>query len=360
MLTISVKYVKIKAVIYMSNFYDGTKLLSMKDINGKTPEIFICTSNRTAGKTTYFSRLLVNRFLKKGKKFCLIYRYSYELDNCHEKFFKDIHNLFFKNYEMTAEKVGRVFNSLFINDEHCGYAVALNSSDSIKKYSHMFSDVESLFMDEFQSETNHYCSKEIEKFISVHTSMARGNGKQIRYLPVFMCGNPVSILNPYYVQLGISDRLKDNTKFLRGDGFVLEQGFNQSASSAMISSGFNRAFSNNKYVAYSSQGVYLRNNNAFIDSPKGFNNYIATLRYEGIDYSIREYPQLNLLYCGTSVDHSFSPKIAVTTEDHQINYVMLKSYIYIIDTLRYYFDEGLFRFKNQSCKEAVLKALAYY
>ena len=42
-----------------SNYYDGTKLLSLKDINGKTPEVFMCTSNRSAGKTTYFNRLVV-------------------------------------------------------------------------------------------------------------------------------------------------------------------------------------------------------------------------------------------------------------------------------------------------------------
>ena len=82
-------------------FYDGTKLLSMKDINGNTPEVFLCTSNRNAGKTTYFNRLMVNRWIKKQEKFCLIYRFSYELDDVDEKFFKDIGGLFFKCVECT-------------------------------------------------------------------------------------------------------------------------------------------------------------------------------------------------------------------------------------------------------------------
>lgn len=34
-------------------FYDGAKLLSLKDIDGNTPEIYMCTSNRNGGKTTY-------------------------------------------------------------------------------------------------------------------------------------------------------------------------------------------------------------------------------------------------------------------------------------------------------------------
>ena len=42
---------------FMGQYYDGTKLLSLKDRNGKVPEIYMCTTNRTGGKTTYFNRL---------------------------------------------------------------------------------------------------------------------------------------------------------------------------------------------------------------------------------------------------------------------------------------------------------------
>ena len=52
----------------MSKYYDGTKLLSMLDINGNKPEIYMCTTNRTGGKTTYFGRLCINRFLDKNEK----------------------------------------------------------------------------------------------------------------------------------------------------------------------------------------------------------------------------------------------------------------------------------------------------
>lgn len=86
------------------SYYDGTKLLSLKDINGNLPEIYICTSNRSAGKTTYFSRLCVNRFLKNNEKFALIYRYNYELDDIVDKFFKDIQSLFFSSHNMTAKR----------------------------------------------------------------------------------------------------------------------------------------------------------------------------------------------------------------------------------------------------------------
>lgn len=344
----------------MQEYYDGTKLLSLKDINGKTPEIFLCTTNRTGGKTTYFSRLCVNRFLDKKDKFGILYRFNYELDDCADKFFKDIRNLFFPNYVMTSKrKASGIFHELYLNDVHCGYAISLNSADQLKKYSHLFSDIKRLFFDEFQSETNRYCSDEVKKFISVHTSIARGIGKQVRYVPVYMCANPISLINPYYVELGISNRLHESTKFLKGDGFVLEQGFVDSASKAQRTSGFNRAFASNSYVAYSAEAVYLNDNKAFIDKPSGAGRYLATIKYKSTEYAIREYPEEGIIYCDDKADKSFRYKITVTTDDHDINYVMLHKNDAFLTSLRFYFEHGCFRFKDLRCKEAVLMSLSY-
>ena len=66
----------------MTKFYDGTKLLSLKDINGNTPEIYISTSNRSAGKTTFFNKLCFNKYLKNGEEFMILYRFNYELSEC--------------------------------------------------------------------------------------------------------------------------------------------------------------------------------------------------------------------------------------------------------------------------------------
>lgn len=341
-------------------FYDGTKLLSMKDINGKTPEIYMCTSNRSAGKTTYFSRYCVKKFLEGKGKFGLIYRFNYELDDCADKFFKDIGSLFFKGMIMESKRrASGIFHELFLDGKSCGYAVSLNSCDQLKKYSHLFSDIERIIFDEFQSENNHYCSEEVRKFISLHTTIARGQGQHVRYVPVFMLSNPVSIINPYYVEMHISERLKDDTKFLRGNGFVLEQGFVKSASDSILSSGFNSAFGDNKYVSYSAECIYLNDSQAFIDSPSGYSRYIGTLKYGGKDYGIREYPELGIIYCDDRADSTFKFKITVTTDDHSVNYVMLKNNDLFLSNLRYFFEKGCFRFKDLKCKEVLLKALSY-
>jgi hypothetical protein len=342
------------------SFYDGTKLLSLKDINGEKPEIYMCTSNRSAGKTTYFNRLCVNRFIKYKEKFCVLYRFNYELADCADKFFKDGGGLFFPDYYMTSKNRAKgVYHELYLNEEPCGYAITINAADSVKKMSHLFSDTVRMIFDEFQSETNHYCPDEVNKFISIHTSIARGAGKQSRYVPVYMISNPVTLLNPYYTQMGIADRLTEKTKFLRGEGYVLEQGYNEAASNAQKESAFNRAFNKSNYMLYNSEGTYLNDNKAFIEKMTGASRYICTIKYEENNYGIREFVDSGIVYCDDKPDMSFPTKITVTTADHEINYIMLKRNDIFLTGLRFYFEKGCFRFKNIRCKEAVLKCLTY-
>lgn len=342
------------------SFYDGSKLLSMKDLSGEKPEIYICTSNRSAGKTTWFTKYVVNQYIKKDKKFAFLYRFKYELDDCADKIFKDVQTLFFPDHFLKSEKrADGVYHELYLNDASCGYVLCLNSADQIKKLSHFFSDISCMIFDEFQSETNTYCSNEISKFQSIHTSIARGQKKQVRYVPVYMISNPITLLNPYYIAMGISDRIRTNTKFLKGNGYVLEQGFNESAAKLQESSGFNRAFAKTQYTAYAAQGIYLNDNQAFIDSPTGKGRYLATLRYNGIDFGVREFAAEGIIYVDKKPDHTYKLKIAVTKEDHTINYILIKQNEFFLSVLRDYFNQGCFRFKDLQCKDALIKAISY-
>ena len=344
----------------MSDFYDGTKLLSMLDINGNQPEIYLTTGNRSIGKTTWFNRYAIKRWKEKHKKFCLIYRWNYELSDCADKFFKDIQRLFFQEDVMTEKRrANGIFVELFLNEQSCGYCVTLNNADSLKKFSHLLSDVEMIIFDEFQSENNHYCPSEINKLLSIHTSIARGNGEQVRRVPLYMMSNKVSLINPYFLSLGISDRLKDDTKYLKGDGFVLEQTFKENVADMQLASGFNRAFKNEDYVAYSAMNVYLNDNDAFIDKPKGESRYVATLKNGNKLYSVRYYYEDNLYYIDKSVDNDFKTKIAFNASSHDSNFVMMNNSSSYVIMLRGIFEKGLIRFKNQECKSAFFEMLKY-
>lgn len=341
-------------------FYDGTKLLSMKDINGLTPEIFISTSNRSAGKTTYYGRMVVNRFKKQGKKFCLLYRFNYELTGCADQFFKDIGHLFFKGDEMTeVKRANGVFVELFLNEQPCGYCISLNFADQIKKKSHLLSDVDSILFDEFQSENNHYCDEEVSKFMSIHTSLARGGGEQVRYLPVYMISNAVSIINPYYLSLGIADRLKTDTNYLKGDGFVLEQGFYQNVANAQKASGFNRAFKNESYLKYAAQNVYLNDNLNLIERMQGLSDYIVTIKKNDRFYGVRRFTDTGLFYIDNRADETYPDKIVPNAVEQEQGYMLLGRSSLLMSSLRLAFERGYVRFRNQECKAVFFDLMKY-
>lgn len=343
-------------------FYSGTKILSMLDANGNRPEIYMVVSNRSGGKTTFFGRMLVNRFKKKGEKFILLYRYKYELDDIKTKFFNDISKLFFKRDIMTQKPILKdSIIELFINKKSCGYAICLNSADAVKKYSHIFSDVTSILFDEFQSETSNYCANELRKFQSIHSSVARGNGEQSRYVPVYMLSNPVTIINPYYVAFGIHTRIDSKTKYLRGNGFVLERVVIESAKKAQQESTFNKAFGDSEYNKYSSSGTELLDNYSFVVGNMDTNSrstYVATLKYNDNTYSIKEFKNEGIVYVDDSTDDTFPRRISVTNSDHEINYIMLKTNDLFISTMRQYYALGIVRFKNLMCQECFLQLVA--
>lgn len=344
----------------MNKYYNCNNLVTKKDLNGNTPEILICVGNRTAGKTTSWVKWALDSWFSERAQFVFLYRYKYELTNCADKIFGDVGALFYRGHTMQDKiRLKGAYSELYIDDSLAGFAIAINSADQIKKNSHIFCKVQKIIFDEFMPEDNNYCPDEMRKFLSIHTSIARGQGEQVRFVQTVLISNPVTVLNPYYAELGIAKRLRPDTKFLRGDGFVLEQNLNSSAAEAQKSSAFNRAFAKNNYIQYAAECESLADNNAFVDRPNGTSKYLATLKYQNKLYAIREYGEVGIIYCSEKADSSFPLKISVTTEDHQINYIMLRQNDFFISTLRYFFERGCFRFENLECKNALLSALSY-
>ena len=341
-------------------FYDGTKLLSMKDKNGHKPEIYMCVGNRTAGKSYFFKRLMLRRYVKNKEKFCILVRFAYELDGVADNFFKDLEQIDFKGHELVGKPFGKdLFVELFFDGKHCGYAAALNTADTIKKYSARFVDVNNIFFDEFQSETGKYCPDELTKFQSMHVSIARGGGKHVRYVPVYMCSNTVTVLNPYFAQFDVTKRLQKDTKFLKGDGWVLENCYVDSAAEALKQSGFARAFANSDYMAFATTNDYLLDNEHFIEKVKGEGWLVLTIVDGSTRVGLWEYREAGLWYVSHKYDPRHPHNIALYTDDHNVNTMMIKLWSKYAQLMRTAFEAGQMRFEDQTCKNIALDFLRY-
>lgn len=350
----------------INGFYSPQRILDTKDIDGNTPELFLVTSNKSAGKTTAFAKKLIDDFINKKHQFIVYYRFANEIYDGGIKFYNDVSRLFFSEYDFKQVIQGAgSYCEIKINDETAGWCLALNLADKLKRMSHFFNNAKQIFFDEFQSETNHYCPSELTKFYALHTALARGNGQQRRYLPIYMCSNPYSLLNPYFVALGISQRLKKDTKILKGHGFVLENDYIESAAKAMETSGFVKAFKSgnsvelNKYAQYSFQGVYMDDSTSLIEKLSGVSHYVMTIVYNGEMYAIRFFPQQCLFYCDDRYDDTFPLKIAFSADDINTEFVYKSAEFEKIKNLRNAFERGKFRFKNAMCKNVIINILKY-
>ena len=107
------------------------------------------------------------------------------------------------------------------------------------------------------------------------------------------------------------------------------------------------------------QNIYLNDNKTFIEKPQGKNIYLATLIYENNFFSLREFTNNGFLYCGQDIDPNCQKKIALTTQDHDINYILIKNNAPLFVYMKTIFEKGAFRFQNLTCKQCILKCLQF-
>lgn len=333
-------------------YYSGEKLLSLRDKNDLPPDIYCAIGNRSSGKTTFFNSRLYRLWKKKKyRKIGLIYRYKYELKDADVQFFDPI-TFRFPHDSVIRDTVNeRGYVSLLSGGDVLGYGFALNSADNLKKVSNVFNDVDILLWDEFQSADGNYCPNEMEKFDRLYTSIARGGGQMRRRVPVICVSNAISLLNPLMHDLGVANSLTPEMKFLRGDGFVLEQNMNLDAVNSINQSGVSRALGRH----ISNDIVYEKDNLSNICKMKGQNFYICTILYKGNMYAIRRYMPQNILYCSEKVDICHKSKF--TKEDETVDMQWISPPT--VEQYRRYFQEGKFYFSSLESKMAVLDFIHY-
>lgn len=346
----------------MANFYNGTKLLNSKDLNGNTPSIFVCDGNKSAGKTVYFSRYLVNRFKKYGEKFILLYRYKNELENVSDKFFNDIRDLFFVNDTMQDEKMenGNYIN-LYLNEKHCGYAMAVNSAYTLKKLSHVFTDSVRIMFDEFQVPKDQYCCNEVDKFITLYDSIARGGGKSTRYVQVIMISNHISALNPYYKAWDCCvevDKITDG--YYKKDGLVIEKVMNTSVVDEKKEIGFYQAFASSKTMAHVLENKSLFENNNFIEEIKlGTFNYICNICCDGHHFALKQVLNNDKVryYFTDKIDPNVNTRFVISALEHNDTSMLVGHNFELIRQIRILFDCGYVRFSDIQTKECAFAFL---
>lgn len=321
----------------------------MKDINENKPEIYICAGNRTAGKTVYFNSYVIRGILKKKfRKFVWLVRNKNELQDLYSQVYEPI-NFLFPDLNFSCGKIfERGYRPILIDEKIVGFGIALRFFEQIKKVSNLFNDVDVILWDEFQLKTvANYLPNEIDALLSIHESIARGEGKMSRYVPLICVGNAISLLAPLYSITDIPMRLKKETKFLRGNGYVLEQVFNKNAAQAQNESIFNQAVNAKEVTEFDYEDDFTS-----VEKIKGKAEYLCTIECDKKNYSIKRFEN-GIYYCSKNIDISCRKKYTIDNpREGWIRPFFLNSY-------RNLYNRGKFKFDSLESRNALIKLLHY-
>lgn len=346
-------------------YYSLYQIYQKKDLKGNKPGIFIITGNRTAGKTTAVLLQLLEEFKETGKRFIIMYRQRYELIDS-SKQFADCLNLYpeFGHAMIDKSIVGGMMREYWLYPQHdsdhpvsCGYGIFLKNPDVIKKYSAMFADCWNILFDEFQTETGKYLENELDKFQSVYMSVSRGGGNQSRGVNVYLLSNDVTLMNPYFIRFGIHKRLKKDTRFIRGDGWIFQYEVNRSAIEALEKNAVNVAFKDTGYSKYSRGIGQLYATSSFISKIPSVSRYIFTIKFNDKEYGVRECVDDGILHISSRVEPNCLTTLVYKQSDYNENNKLMVKNSIVWKRLKMSYEANILRFDDIATKNDIFDIL---
>lgn len=357
-------------------FKESTELLKKwllrPDSEGIMPEIYITMSNRTGGKTYFIAYLLFDLWRRFGTKFALETRTGNELGNVVGGIFSAVMEEFpgFTIEERVA--VPNVYSEIICKydcdedttatdgestkgtkkQEVIGYVLSINASDKIKKFSSEFYDVDIMFLDEFQADR--YLAGEVDKWVNIHMSVARGHGKASRCVPIIMASNSLTIVNPYFALWKLESKIQENTKFYRAPGLSVLRFVNDAVAKQQSESRFNIACTGNKQLESNITNSWLNDNRACVGKPDGSWGrayYIATFIKGDEQFGFRQYEN-GMYYVNRNVDETCTNVYALTVDGME-NVECAKRSV-ALQVMQREFTRGKVRFSDLSCKYVML------
>lgn len=353
----------------MIKWYNNSKLLNMKDKNGNIPEIYIAISNRGAGKTYGFAKYILSQYLDNDDYEVGIFtQCKQDLGNVAKGIFnavlRDIYpdlkikeviernNSFSTIYleTPTGEKDDK--GNAIYKTNIFGYVLPLNSAPKLKEISSKFIDIKIMFFDEFQSP--YIKSRDVDNFIDIHMTVARGGETPARYVPVILSSNSLSINNPFFEAMGINTKIQSDTKFYKGDGFVLERFINEDVAKAQKESGFNKAFKNNRKLLSNVDNAWLNDNYTNVCKPStewGRSFYICTLINGSEKFGIRSYVNTYNWYISRNIDKQCQNIYSLTSASEATAPLLNTSTL--LTTLKSKYYKANLKFSDLSLKETM-------
>ena len=293
-------------------YYDYAKILSYNAFFN------FLIGERGVGKTYGATKFVVKQAINKNSEFVYIRRYKSDLKKSVPKLFDEL----IKNEEFPDNTLTTKGNKFYVDDEIVGYAIALSEANSYKSTN--FSKVKYIIYDEFiiENSSQHYINNEVEVFLSMIETIAR-----MRRVNVFLLGNNVSMINPYFLFFNITQPYNSDIKTYK-DGLILVQVMkNEEYRQAKRESDFGKIVEGTDYSNYAIENQPRFDNKDFIEKKSKNARCTFSFKYKDNIYGVWFDYSVGKIFVST--DASTNICFSCTLEDHSPNtmfYSVAKDY----------------------------------
>lgn len=344
--------------------YNCKKLISTLDAEGQKPTYYVVVSddsNRGAGKTFGFSKLLVDHFMDNGEKMILICRHKGDLGSIASGVLNSYIAYAHPDWSVSETIQSKsTYSKITITigagkdakKMDCGYVIPLRSASEIKNISSHFYDTWAIFFDEFQPLDGMYLRDEPGLLRSIYKSVARGDGHATRYMPIFMSSNTLQFGNPYFKALSLTKAIQRNTRFYRGIGVVFENCEVDGLAEEHAATGIDRAMAG--YLESRGDNMWMLDNETLVTKPNnwGHGRYVATIVYNGEYMGVYSYDQVGYTYVSRQCDKSCKYVYNLTLEGN-LNLPAIKI-SGLLETLRNRLLAGLVRVSDSGIQSILI------
>ena len=301
---------------------------------------------RGVGKSYGIKKIAIKRFIKKNRKFIYLRRYDTELKKSlkNNEFFKDIAS----DDELKDYKLEVRGDKFYIDNKLCGYAIPLSKASIFKSVP--FPDVDMIIYDEFLIDNNtyHYIPDEPEKLLDFMETVGR-----LRNIQVFLLGNSISLINPYFDYFNISLPYKTDIKTFKEGIILINYIRNEAYREVKRESRFGKLIDGTKYGSYAIDNEFLKDNNNFIKKKTPKSKFFFNLILNGHTYGIWLDYNSNDMFISKKFNTNHPVSITFDYKDHSENTIMLKSRSVFYQNMIKHYENGYLYFESQQIKSDV-------
>lgn len=304
---------------------------------------------RGTGKSYAVKKMIINNFIKKKEEFVYIRRTKVELEKAATpEFFKDIANEFpDTEFYIKGER-------MYINGEVAGYFIPLSGQAKYKSVP--YPNVKTILFDEFIDFNGRYLKNEIFTFLELISTIVRDRD-DVRCL---LCGNNVSIINPYYTYFNIRPTGNRNIIVSKTNPEVILEIVNNTPqmNNRLKNSKFGRFIEGTSYGEYNINNKALNDNDNFIlkDKPLG-SKFLFSLIYNNKEYGVWVSYEEGIYHINNQFNPNSFARYALQKKDHTDNVILLSNLRKQADikNLILFFQYGQVYFNNLETKNTLFE-----